>query len=91
MVSVNEKLEKAISRTCREMGLDDKISLELLKLTDLTLQDDILIELRTAITNQVFSTIDEDENWVSLKGKVSWDNIYSIVDNFIILDWCRYG
>jgi len=88
----DEKLEKAVSRTCKGFGLDDKTKLELIERINGAIYSDFLYELREHLTNNIFESIEDEEdnfNEVPLKGKVSWDDIYRIVDDYIVLDWLR--
>lgn len=84
---LNNNFEKSISRRCKKLGIDDKTKLELVVLINNTLQGDIRQEFRTVITNEVFYDINEDDNWVSLKDKISWDDVYDIIDDYVEFDW----
>lgn len=84
---LNTRFEKSISHSCKKLGIDDKTKLELVELIDETLQGDVLQELRTALANEVFYAIDEDDNWVSLKDTISWDDVYDIIDEYVGFDW----
>ena len=93
VIFMNERFEKDVSRACQEHTIDDNIKLELLKRIHNVVNSDFLYELRDNLTDEVFDSIeDEDSNQEEspLKGKVSWDAIYRIVDEFIILDWAHY-